>query len=133
MVFSSSFLAFASTEDPDLIGLNSIGVSPYFVGVLQINYDFYNQGNDANVDILVIPYPNKLTKATFSVDVKKDDGTLIKNWTSTGYINGDGDITFSNGCTLPGRGTYQMNASIKCYNGSTLIETINSGAKYLTY
>ncbi|MBR0598330.1 hypothetical protein [Sinanaerobacter chloroacetimidivorans] len=133
MVLSLPITAFASMDEPNIIKIGNTGITPYFIGVSQVNYNFYNEGSTAYADISVVPYQGKITKATFSVNVKKDNGTLVKSWSSTAYLSGDGRIYFSKSCTLPARGTYQMTTTIKCYNGSTLVDTINSGTIYLTY
>lgn len=116
MVFMSMNVCYAASE-------------PRFVSVAYYNNEFTIDGGTANYLLEVNPNPlNSPDKVTATVKiVHVDSGTTIYSKTKTmAYSAISRCFSVSDTKVLTNYGEYEMRVTFKCYDGSTLLETITA-------
>jgi len=135
LVIGSASIAFAGSDNPIQKANYPGGASVQYVSVTSAKVGLSIVGSTAVANLRVVP------KATKNIDCvaitvtlsRKGDATAIKTWDATIYPDSLGEYKWGKSCKLTAKGTYRLMATIKCYSGRTLVETISESSANVVY
>ena len=129
MIFTSVNVCYAATE----VG----AVEPRYVSVAYYNNTFViDDSGLASFKLTISPnpqvMPDKVTATVKIVNAGTESSVYAKTLTLS-YSDTNRKFTVTDSKQLTARGQYEMKVTYKCYSGSTLLETITTAGKIVTY
>lgn len=107
------------------------GISPYYVGTQTTN-EIFNISSSGVASMTTSLTPKKsvgVDEVKVTLKIKNASGVVKYNKTYTAtWSDLYGAFRLSKTYQLPGSGSYQFQATYKCYKDGSLLETINSGS-----
>lgn len=134
LIFAATVFAVADSGASVLESAGG-GYTPYYQSVSRVDFKLAFSGATADASVVVKP---KSGAAIDSVKIstklmKTGSSTAVKTWSQTLYPDATGKFTFYESHKVSSRGTYYINATVKCYQGTTLLETIQGESLQVTY
>ncbi len=135
LVIGSATVAFAGNVPPAQQANYPGGASVQYVSVSSVDVNLNIVGSTAMANLRVIPKATKnVDRVGISVTLsRKGDITAIKKWDATIYPNAIGEYTWNDSHKLSAKGSYRLTATIKCYSGRTLVETVSENSANVAY
>ena len=135
LVIGSATVAFAGSGNQILQANYPGGASVQYVSVSSAKVGLSIVGSSADANLRVVPKATKnIDRVVINVTLsRKGNATAIKTWDATLYPDSIGEYMWTNSCKLAAKGTYRLNATIKCYAGRTLVETISESSADVKY
>lgn len=127
LVFCSSAAAFADS---------STGVTPRYAATQSIAVTFSIKSGVATTGVTVVPISSSgMDKVSATVKlINASTGKTVKTWTQTLTYDSDfEDFYGEKSVSLSSKGSYYVTVSAKCYDGSSLLETLSITSKTQTY
>ena len=135
LVIGSATVAFAGSGNQILQANHPGGASVQYVSVTSAKVGLSIVGSTAAANLRVVPKSTKnIDCVAITVTLsRKGDATAIKTWDATIYPDSLGEYKWGKSCKLTAKGTYRLMATIKCYSGRTLVETISESSANVVY
>jgi hypothetical protein len=133
LMLSVTVTAFAS--EPTATLQQSNGVTPFFVGLNIIAYNFDIVSGQANPVIKGTTYSGAVDYVNVAVTLKRSSGstwTTVKSWSKNITISLD-QFAFNEKYSVSSGYSYKYTATVKSYKNGSLLDTVTFDSKTIVY
>lgn len=135
LVIGSATVAFAGNVPPAQQANYPGGASLQYVSMSDIDVSLSITSSTAKVRVFAKPQNGKnISKVVVTGSLtRQGDTEPIKTWNATISPNAVGRFVWDASQNLSKRGTYSFKATLDCYSGNTLVESVSKSSERRSY